>query len=72
MKTHVDSFTPGETAWIPHSQFVAKFAGDASTNVPALQCAIDMMGAKMPHNKVKLDISHSKGTKGFEIGILNL
>ena len=51
---------------------MAKFAGDASTNVPALQCAIDMMGAKMPHNKVKLDISHSKGTKGFEIGILNL
>ena len=61
LKKHVDGFTPGETVWIPHSQFVAKFAGDTSASVPALECAVDMKGAKMPHNIVKLDISHTKG-----------
>ena len=60
-KKRVDSFIPGESAWIPHSQFFANFTGDDATRVPALQCTVDLMGAKTPDDEIKLIISHTKG-----------
>ena len=63
MKKHVDSFTPGETAWIPHSQFFANFTGEVAAQVPALECVVKLMGAQLPQNKVKLNIGYPKGTK---------
>ena len=63
MKKHVDSFTPGETAWIPYSQFFANFTGEIAAQVPALECAIELMGAKLPQNKVKLNIGYPNGIR---------
>ena len=63
MKKHVDSFTPGETAWIPHSQFFAHCTGKITDELPALECAVELMGAQLPQNKVNLNICYPKGIK---------
>lgn len=52
----MDTYLPSETSWIPYSQFRARFHGDA-TNVSELQCDVDVIGAKHPHNQFAIDIS---------------
>ena len=52
----VDSFTHSETSWIPYSHFRAKFNGDISS-ITDLECDVDVIGAKQPHNKFAIDIS---------------
>ena len=52
----VDSFTHSETSWIPYSHFRAKFHGDISS-ITDLECDVDVVGAKKPHNKFAIDIS---------------
>ena len=61
----VDSFTHNETSWIPYSQFKAKFNGDISS-VTDLECDVDVIGAKYPHNNFGIDIS-PEGTYAFII-----
>ena len=52
----MDSFTHSETSWVPHSHFRAKFQGDISS-ITDLECDVDVVGAKHPHNKFAIDIS---------------
>lgn len=55
-KEDVDSFTLSETSWIPYSHFRAKFNGDR-TAIIDLECDVDVIGARQPHNKFGIDIS---------------
>ena len=55
-KDDVDSFSLNETSWIPHSHFKAKFQGDVST-VADLECEVEVVGARKPHNQFTIDIS---------------
>ena len=52
----MDSFTLDEPSWIPHSHFKATYVGDSSA-VHDLECAVDIIGAKPPHNTLTIDIS---------------
>ena len=60
-KKVVDSFTPGKTSWIPHSQFKAILSRKTMDDIPALECEVDLIGAKEPHNKFTVDIRPSPG-----------
>ena len=53
----MNSFILKEPAWIPHSHHRAKFLGIASDAVCDLECNVDIIGAKQPHNKLTIDIS---------------
>ena len=55
MKKDVDQFVPGKTSWIPYSHFKAKFCGDLTT-ISDLECVINVIGAREPHNKFTIDI----------------
>ena len=59
-KDDIDEFVPEEDSLIPYSQFMAKYCGDIKVveNIPALECEIDLVGAKEPC-KVAIDISPS-------------
>ena len=54
-KRDVDQFVPGITSWIPYSHFKAKFLGDI-TPIPDLECVVNVVGAREPHNKFTVDI----------------
>ena len=56
MKRDVDCFIPGQTSWIPCTKFKAKFSDDLS-HICDLECDVDIIGAKQPHNKFVIDIS---------------
>ena len=61
-KKIVDSFTPGKTSWIPYSQFKAILLSRETTdNIPALECEVDLIGVKEPHNRFTVDIRPSPG-----------
>ena len=55
LKEDVDSFKPKRRA-IPHCHFKAKFTGDLA-NIPDLECLVEVLGARKPHNKFTIDIS---------------
>ena len=60
-KKAVDKFTPGKTSWIPYSQFKAILSGNITDTIPALECEVDLIGAKEPYNKFTIDIRPSPG-----------
>ena len=57
-KEEVDCFRPGRE--IPHCHLKAKFTGDLA-NIPDLECHVDVLGAREPHNKFVIDISPMPG-----------
>ena len=59
MKEDVDSFKPDRRI-IPHCHFKAKFTGDL-TNIPDLECHVDVLGVREPHNEFTIDISPMLG-----------
>ena len=56
-KEDVDIFTLGETSWIPHSHFKAKYHLRTFSAIPDLECKVHIKGAKPPHNEFTIDIS---------------
>ena len=56
-KEDVDCFTLSESSWIPYSHFKAKYNIEDSSTVDDLECSVDIMGAKHPHNTLTIDIS---------------
>ena len=56
LRDEVDSFMPGKR--IPHCHLKAKFSGDL-TAIPDLECDIDVLGARQPHNKFAIDFTPS-------------
>ena len=59
IKEDVDSFKPDRRI-IPHCHLKAKFTGDL-TNIPDLECHVDVLGAREPHNEFTIDISPMLG-----------
>ena len=57
-KEEVDCFRPGRA--IPHCHLKAKFTGDLA-NIPDLECHVDVLGAREPHNVFTIDISPMLG-----------
>ena len=57
-KEEVDCFRPGRE--IPHCHLKAKFTGDLA-NIPDLECHVNVLGAREPHNKFVIDISPMPG-----------
>ena len=60
-KKTIDSFAPGRTSWIPYSQFKAIMSRKTMDDIPALECEVDLIGAKKPHNRFTVDIRPSPG-----------
>ena len=59
LKKDVDSFE-ADRRIIPHCHLKAKFTGDL-TNIPDLECHVDVLGAREPHNEFTIDISPMPG-----------
>ena len=56
-KEDVDTFSIlSGRSWIPHSHFKATYFGDSSA-IHDLECAVDIIGARQPHNTLTIDIS---------------
>ena len=45
---------------IPYCHLKAKFAGDLA-NIPDLECHVDVLGAREPHNEFTIDITPMLG-----------
>ena len=58
LKEEVDCFRPGKR--VPHCHLKAKFTGDLA-NIPDLECHVDVLGAREPHNEFTIDISPMLG-----------
>ena len=60
LKKDVDSFE-ADRRIIPHCHLKAKFTGDVA-NIPDLECHVDMLGAREPHNEFTIDIIPNPGS----------
>ena len=53
---------------IPHCHLKAKFSGDL-TAIPDLECDIDVLGARQPHNKFVIDSTPSVEVSDYLSGV---